>query len=460
MVLPAQDTNTSVASTAAPRRLTPVLGVTAAILLTISCITPASSLFIIVPTLLATQGSGVVIALVLGLVVSIAVGACYAELGTRTPSSGGEYAMVTHTIGRTFGWLTFAMTAALLVVIPPVIALGTADYLSSVAHLDRAATGAVVMLLATCTAVLDVRANAFVTSCFLALETLTAGVVAFLGFTHSERSVSTLVHPQALTDGSLSPFSVGILVSGLAVAMFVVNGFGTASYLAEEMVEPRRDVARAVFGSLFVAALVIIVPTAAVVVGARSLDDLGVRTFPDFVEGWAGPGVAAAVSVGIALAILNAVIVMVLQNGRVIYASGRDQAWPAPVNAALTALHPRFNTPVVATLAVAIPGAVLAYVVDIESLLGVTAVMVAAVYLLLAVGALAARRTPHAGWKMPLWPLAPVVVIAALAYALSQSAGVDLAITGGVVVAALAYEVLYLRSRRETRFLVDAREDR
>ena len=108
----------------------------------------------------------------------------------------------------------------------------------------------------------------------------------------------------------------------------------------------------------------------------------------------------------------------------------------------------------------AIPGAVLAYLVDIESLLGVTAVMVAAVYLLLAVGALAARRTPHAGWKMPLWPLAPVVVIAALTYALSQSAAVDLGITAGVVVAALAYEVLYLRPRRDTRFLVDARDDR
>jgi hypothetical protein len=75
------------------RRLKPVLGVTAVILLTVSCITPASSLFIIVPELLATQGSGVVIALLLGVVVSIAVGACYAELGTRTPSSGGEYAM-------------------------------------------------------------------------------------------------------------------------------------------------------------------------------------------------------------------------------------------------------------------------------------------------------------------------------------------------------------------------------
>ena len=101
--VPALQADAPTASKTTPRRLTPVLGVSAAIFLTISCITPASSLFIIVPELLASQGSGAVIALVVGLIISIAVGACYAELGTRTPSSGGEYAMVTHTIGRTFG---------------------------------------------------------------------------------------------------------------------------------------------------------------------------------------------------------------------------------------------------------------------------------------------------------------------------------------------------------------------
>ncbi|GAB2811920.1 APC family permease [Lentzea nigeriaca] len=441
-------------------RLKPVLGVSAALLLTISCITPASSLFIIVPQLLVTQGSGVVIALLVGILVSIAVGACYAELGTRTPSSGGEYAMITHTIGRTFGWLTFALTAALLVVIPPIIALGTADYLSSIANLDRATTGAVVMLVATATAILDVRANAFVTSCFLALEVLAAAVVAYLGFTHAQRPVSTLVRPEALTDGALSPFTLGVVVSGFLVAMLIVNGFGTASYLAEEMINPRRDVARAVFGSILIGAAVIVVPTAAIVLGAGSLEDLGVRKFPEFVEEWAGPGVAAAVSAAIALAILNAVIVMVLQNGRVMFASGRDQAWPAPINAALTRLHPRFNTPVVATLVVALPGAVFAYFLNIEALVSITSVIIAMVYLLLAVGALAVRRRPHAGWKMPLWPLAPAVVIIAIGYALSQSAPVDLVITGGIVVAALGYEVLYLRRRRDTRFLVDAREDR
>ena len=441
-------------------RLTPVLGVTAAVLLTISCITPASSLFIIVPELLASQGSGVVIALLVGLGISVAVGACYAELGTRTPSSGGEYAMVTHTLGRSLGWLTFALTAALLIVIPPVIALGTADYLSSIVHLDRAMAGAVVMLLATCTAILDVRANAIVTSAFLALEVLAASVVAFLGFTHAERSPATLVQPQAIADGAMSPFTLGILMSGLTVAVFVVNGFGTASYLAEEIIEPRRNVSRAVFASLFIAAAVIIVPTVAVVLGAGSLTDLGTQTFPDFVEGWSNSAVAAAVSAGIAVAILNAVIVMVLQNGRVIYASARDKTWPAPVNAALTKLHPRFGTPVTATLAVALPGALLAYLVDIESLLGVTSVIVSVVYVLLAIGALRTRRTPHAGWKMPLWPLAPVVVIVALGYALSQSAAADLLITAGIVVVAVAYEVLYLRPRRDSRFLVDDMEGR
>ena len=444
----------------APGRLKPVLGVTAVILLTVSCITPASSLFIIVPQLLATQGSGVVITLLVGVVVSIAVGACYAELGTRTPSSGGEYAMITHTLGRTLGWLTFALTAALLVVIPPIIALGTADYLSSIADLDRHTTGAVVMLVATGTAILDVRANAFVTSCFLALEVLAAAVVAYLGFAHAQRPVSVLVQPEALTDGTISPFTLGVVVSGLLVAMLIVNGFGTASYLAEEMIEPRRDVARAVFGSIFIGAAVIVVPTAAVVLGAGSIEDLGTRSLPDLVESWAGPGVAAAVSAGVALAILNAVIVMVLQNGRVMFASGRDQAWPARVNAALTRLDPRFNTPVVATLAVALPGAAFAYFLDIESLVGITSVIIAVVYLLLAVGSLAARRRPHAGWKMPLWPLAPAVVIIAITYALSQSAPPDIAITAGIIVAALGYEVLYLRPRRDNRFLVDAREDR
>jgi amino acid transporter len=317
------------------------------------------------------------------------------------------------------------------------------------------------MLLATATAVLDIKSNAIVTSAFLAIETVAAAVVAYLGFTHSERSVSTLWHPQALDSaGNLAPFSLGILLSGLAVAMFVANGFGTASYLAEEIIDPRRNVARAVFGSLFIGSLIIVVPTAATVLGVGDLRDLATGTFPDFVTAWGGSRVSAAISVGIAVAILNAVIVMVLQNGRVIYASARDRAWPDAVNKRLSRLHPRFNSPAAATLVISLPGAVLAYLVDIESLLGVTSVTVSAVYLLLALAGLAVRRTPHAGWRMPLWPFPSVLVILGVGYALLESARADLLIVGGIVLAALVYDQLYLQPRRDTHFVVDAKEDR
>jgi amino acid transporter len=441
----------------AERRLARVLGPGTAVLLVLSCITPASSLFIIVPEVLGSQGSGAVLTIVAGVVVSIAVGACYAELGTRTASSGGEYAMVTQTLGKPAGWLTFALAAVQLWVIPPIIALGTADYLSDLVDVPRGAAAAVVMLLATATAVLDVKANALVTGVFLALEIIAAIVVTVLGLTHLQRGPGELVSAHAIgASGGLEPFTLGILVSGLAVGTFVVSGFGTAAYLAEEVIDPRRNVARVVFASLGLGALVILVPTATTVLAVGDLGDLATGSFSDFVHQWGGEGLGVAVNVAIAIAILNAVIVMVLQNGRVVYASARDRSWPAPANAALTRLHPRYNTPWLATMVIGVPGAVLAYAVDIEALLGITSVIISAMYVVLALAALRVRaqRASVSGWRMPLWPVPPVLVIVAVGYALLGSARADVIATGAILALALAYYVLYLARRPEDRFVV------
>lgn len=445
----------------AERKLARVLGPGTAVLLVLSCITPASSLFIIVPQVLASQGSGAVITIVAGILVSVAVGACYAELGTRTASSGGEYAMVTQTLGKAAGWLTFALAAIQLWVIPPIIALGTADYLSDIAHLPRAATGAVVMLIATATAILDVKSNAFVTAIFLGLEIVAAIVVTVLGLTHVHRSPTELIAPHVAGPHGLEPFTVGMLISGLAVGTFVVSGFNTAAYLAEEVVEPRRNVARVVFASLGLGALVILVPTITTVLAVGNISDLATGNFSQFVREWGGRGVGVAINVAIAIAILNAVIVMVLQNGRVVFASARDRCWPQAVNETLTRLHPRFKTPWLATLAVGVPGAVLAYAVNVESLLGITSVVLAVMYVVIAVAALRVRRLPStvASWKMPLWPVAPLLVIVAVGYAVFGSSRSDLIATAVLVVLAMGYYVFYLARRPHDRFVVFDPED-
>ena len=140
---------TTAPPTPRPDKLPRVLTVFGGVLLTLSCITPGSSLFIVVPPLVQTQGTGVVVTLALAALVSAGVALCYGELGTRFPVAGGEYSIVARVLGRGAGWLTFVLSLGMIVVVPPVIALGTAEYLSSVLELPTAATGAVVLLLAT-----------------------------------------------------------------------------------------------------------------------------------------------------------------------------------------------------------------------------------------------------------------------------------------------------------------------
>lgn len=444
-----------------PDRLPRVLTVFGGVLLTLSCITPGSSLFIVVPELVSTQGSGVVLTLVCAALASLGVAFCYSELGTKIPNAGGEYSIVARVLGRGAGWLTFVVSLGMILVVPPVIALGTAEYLASVADLPESATGAVVMLLATGVALLDVRSNALVTGIFLGIEVLAATVVAVVGFAHAHQPVSALLASSSVPaeSGGTAPFTISVLLTGLAVGIFTFQGFGSAVYLSEELRDPRRSVVRTVIWSLLGSVLIIVVPTVAIVLGS-SPAQLAEGDFTAIVESWGGRGLSTFVGLTVALAILNAVIVMVLQNARVLYASARDRAWPAPVNRALSRLHPRWRSPWVATLAVGVPGAVLAGSVGIEALIGLTSIVVAVLYLTLGVAALRVRgsRGPE-GWRMPLWPAPALVTIAVILLALYNQEVRDLLITAGVLVVAGLYYALYLRGRNGTHWVMTSPED-
>jgi hypothetical protein len=60
---------------------------------------------------------------------------------------------------------------------------------------------------------------------------------------------------------------------------------------------------------------------------------------------------------------------------------------------------------------------------------------------------------------MPLWPAMPLLLIAVLAYVLSQQEVHYLLWTGGITAVATLYWALYLRPRRDTRWLVSIPED-
>ncbi|MFF2994761.1 APC family permease [Streptomyces sp. NPDC057950] len=451
------------ASTASdsPQKLKRSIGIVGGTLLTLSCVTPASTLFVVVPDLFSSLGTATALTIAIGSLLCIAVAFCYSELGTLIPSAGGEYAMVSTLAGRLAGWLVFVLSLLVVMIVPPVIAMGTADYLAPIVHLNPSMAGAGVMLLATLAGLLDLRANAWITGVFLVLEVIAAAVVAVLGFAHSERGAGSLVSMQvAGSGGHTDTVTAMLVVSGLAIALFITQGFSTAVYLSEELENPRRNVARTVLATLAISSVIILVPVVAITMGAPDLSALTGGDISTMVTAWSNSAVGTFVSLCVALAIINAGIVMVIQNSRVLFASARDKAWPGPVNKGLSRLG-RFGSPWVATLLVGVPGAALCFV-NLDTLYGVTGVSVTAMYLLVAVAALLARRGSHAhtpAWRMPLWPAVPVLLIAVLAYILSQQETVYLVWTGGITAVATLYWAFYLRPRRETRWLVSIPED-
>ncbi|MEU8968498.1 APC family permease [Streptomyces monashensis] len=450
-----------IAASDSPQKLKRSIGVVGGTLLTLSCVTPASTLFVIVPDLFSSLGTATALCLAIGALLCIPVAFCYSELGTLVPSAGGEYAIVSTLAGRLLGWLAFVMSLLVVMIVPPVIAMGTADYLAPVVHLDPSLTGAGVMLAATLAGLLDLRANAWITGIFLVLEVVAAGVVALLGFTHSHRGLGSLGSMQiAGGHAHVNPVTAMMVLSGLAIALFATQGFSTAIYLSEELEHPRRNVARTVLATLAISSVVILVPVVAITLGAGDLTTLTGGNISSMVIAWSNSAVGTFVSLCVALAIINAGIVMVIQNSRVLFASARDQAWPTPVNNALAKLG-RFGSPWVATLVVGVPGAFLCFV-NLDTLYGVTGVAVTGLYLLVAIAALLARRGGHGSrtaWRMPLWPAMPVLLIAVLVYILVEQDPSYLLWTGAITAVATLYWAFYLRPRRDTRWLVSIPED-
>lgn len=71
--------------------LKPTLGVFDVVAITVSAVTPASSVFVIAPFAIQQAGTGAFWAFALAGVLALMFAWCYAELGRAHSTAGGEY---------------------------------------------------------------------------------------------------------------------------------------------------------------------------------------------------------------------------------------------------------------------------------------------------------------------------------------------------------------------------------
>jgi amino acid transporter len=433
------------------------MGALGALFITLSGLSPSIGVFVVAPDVIHAAGTAAVLCFAAAGVLGLAIGGVYAELASAWPETGGEYTIVGRILGPSAGFAMLGLNLYTFSIGPAITALGVVGYLQVLLPgLPTIPAAMVLVLLAMALGVLNVRLNALITGLFLAVELASLATVAWLGFTHPARdALASSLHPVMLSGAHLAPLSMAGLGVGAAAAIYAFDGYGSVVYFGEEMHAAPKLMAKVVFRALGVGALFMLAPLLAVVAGAPDLQGLiaDPSPVPAFVRQLGGGAVHRVMSLGVALALFNAMLAISLMGGRQLYSSARDQAWPASVSAAVSRLHLRFNSPWVATTLLGATG-VLWCLLPLNVLLIVIGEGTAAIYACMCVAAIRGRTgaAAHAAWRMPLFPLGPWLALAALlALGVMDLFDADarwgLLATAATVIASVAYYRLALHEK-------------
>ena len=294
----------------------------------------------------------------LGAGIAILGAFIFAELGARLPAVGGGYAYLREAFGPLpaflYGWaLLLAIASGAIAA----VAVTCASYLALLVGLPAPLVRPLALLLIAGISVVNAMGiapgvrlqNLFTVGKLAAIAML---VVVGLGGGASEGStlaVTTTVAPDGVV-GTLRA-----LATALVPVLFAYGGWQQTNFVAEEMVDPRRDLPRAlVLGVLIVA--VAYVSANLAYLRALGVDGLAASHAPaaeamDRAVGDLGRGLIA---VGIAVSTAGFLNVVILVTPRVYQAMARDGVFFR----GLAALHPRTRAPVAAiTLQAAWSGA-------------------------------------------------------------------------------------------------------
>lgn len=391
-------------------------------------------------------GAGLLTLWLVGGLLSLCGALGYAELASAYPQEGGDYAYLTRAYGRwagfLFGWLQ-------LVVVRPgdiaVMAFAFATYATaiddpfgggSLASGAKAYACAAVIVL-TAINIVGVRQGKWTQNLLTAVKV--AGLAAIV-------VVAVLAPHEGTPPRTAEPLPLGL---ALILVLFTFGGWNEMAYVAAEVVNPGRNIARAlVLGTVSVTVLYLLVNVAFLyalghsgLAGSRAVAAETISTvFPSRAP--------ALVSALICISALGAVNGLIFAGARISYAVGADH----PVFRPLGRWHPRTGTPVRALLLQGLMA--VALILSLGSFLNTILYTAAPVYLFYMATSLAlivlrrrepARPRPFRAWG---YPLTTAVFSLTCAFLTCSAVAYKPKVAAAAVVILLAGVPVYLLSNR------------
>ncbi|MFI9563808.1 APC family permease [Streptomyces rishiriensis] len=311
-------------------------------------------------------GSGLLIGLALAALVAYCNAMSSARLAALYPASGGTYVYGRERLGAFWGYLAGWSFVVGKTASCAAMALTVGAYVWP-GQEHAVAVAAVVTLTAVNYG--GIQKSAWLTRVIVTvvLAVLASVVVVCLGSGTSDAG--------RLEVGASEGFGGVLQAAGLL--FFAFAGYARIATLGEEVRDPGRTIPRAIPLALGIA-LVVYACVAVAVLSVSGAAELGRASAPlaDAVRAAGAHGLVPVVRVGAAVAALGSLLALILGVSRTTLAMARDRHLPH----ALSVVHPRFQVPHRAELAVGAVVAVLAATVDVRGAIGFSSFGVLAYY--------------------------------------------------------------------------------
>ncbi len=405
----------------------------------------------------------IILAWVLGGAISLAGALSYAELGAAWPDAGGHYVYMRRAYGPFWGFLDgwtamlinfpgsiAAMSIALAAYLGELIApLAATRVILSIPAVGNVSVGQVVVVitigLLSGINHLGIREGAWVQNVVTGLKVVVFAVFIIAGL------IAEPATPGVLSSGgSETPFSVSALGVALIAVMFTYFGWDSATYVAGEVRNPRRNLPlAALWGTLGVTAIYVAlnvvflraVPAQALE-GSVVIADVAARSL-------FGPVASRLVTVAVIVSILGGLNAMVMTGPRVIYAMSRDGVFFSGAGR----LDEKRRTPARAIWIQAGVSAVLAFTGTFEALFTAAGFVITLLAGATAIGVLVLRRRepnhprPYRTWGAPATPI--LFALAALWIGISSIIEQPIYSVAGLAVIGSAWPAYRLWRRRD-----------
>jgi basic amino acid/polyamine antiporter, APA family len=356
----------------------------------------------------------------LGGVIALIGAFCFGELGQRRPRAGGSYVYIREALGPLPAFLyAWALLLVMATGAIAAVAVTFANYALGLAGLspERATwLAAAAILLLSAINYIGIRPGATTTNIFTLLK---LGALGFLILVGLGVPASTSSLDIALPVTTAGPFRA--VAEALVPVLFAYGGWQQTNFIAEEILEPHRNLPRALVLGVI---LVVVVYLLANITYLRLLGPAGLAASAapaaDALRLPLGPLGARLISAGIAASTFGFLNLVIMVSPRVYQTMAADGLFfPA-----FARLHPRYRTPGAAIVVQGLwamgllvtgrYGALLDYVVFCDWIFFGLAVI--SLFVLRHRDTAAGVPDPPDAFRVPGWPVTPLLFVLAAIY--------------------------------------------